>query len=193
MPSMSDWDQVEYKELMARGRDAERVGNFCWTAAGLTGAILLSTAIAAKNATLMLPVIFASAFGFYAAVRARHQVRLIAGYVKQFVEPNGSGPQWFTRLEQVEDIPGFNPPGDWAATAISNVLVVTAMALSWLYAPNSGRGDLMAGIATALGLIFAFHSIVETARIRQTNASALWNQVATSSDERRGPRLASRG
>ncbi len=192
MPGTSDWDQVEYQALMARGRDAERVGNFCWTAAGLTGAILLSTAIAAKNATLMLPVIFASAFGFYAGIRARHQVRLIAGYVKQFVETNGTG-QWFTRLEQVEDIPGFNPPGDWAATAISNTLVVTAMAFSWMYASNSPRGDLMAGIATALGLIFAFHSIVETARLRQTNASHLWHQAASSMEDRRGPRLASRG
>lgn len=192
MPGTSDWDQVEYQALMARGRDAERVGNFCWTAAGLTGAILLSTAIAAKNATLMLPVIFASAFGFYAAIRARHQVRLIAGYVKHFVEANGSG-QWFTRLEQVEEIPGFNPPGDWAATALSNVLAVTAMVFSWMYASNSARGDLMAGIATALGLIFAFHSVVETARLRQTNASHLWNQAASNLEDRRGPRLASRG
>lgn len=191
MPATSDWDQVEYQALMARGRDAERVGNFCWTAAGLTGAILLSTAIAAKNATLMLPVIFASAFGFYAGIRARHQVRLIAGYVKQFVEGNGSG-NWFTRLEQVEDIPGFSPPGDWAATAISNTLVVTAMAFSWMYAANSPRGDLMAGIATALGLIFAFHSLVETARLRQTNASHFWHQAASNMEDRRGPRLASR-
>jgi hypothetical protein len=51
----------------------------------------------------------------------------------------------------------------------------------------------MAGIATGLGLIFAFHSIAETARIRQTNAAALWRQVASSAEERRGPRLASRG
>jgi hypothetical protein len=188
---MSDWDQVEYQALMARGRDAERIGSFCWTAAGLTGAVLMCTAIAAKNATLMLPVIFAAAYGFYAAIRARHQVRLIAGYVKQFMEP-GSGPNWFTRLEQVEDIPGFNPPGDWAATAISNVLVVTAMAFSWMYASTTTRGDLMAGIATAVGLIFAFHSIVETARLRQTSASSLWNQVVSNAEERRGPRLASR-
>src|SRR6267142_2341789 len=167
MAGLSDWDQFEYQALMARSRDAERTAQICWTAAGLAGAVLLSWGIAAKSASLMLPVIFAAAFGFYAAIHGRQQVRLVAGYVKEFIEPNGQSPQWFTRLSALEAVPGFNPPGDWALTALSNLLVVAAM-------------------------VFGFHSITETARLRQTNASALWRQIAANADERRGPRLATR-
>jgi len=195
MAAFSDWDSLEYQALMARGRDAERTALVCWTASGIAAAVLLSWGIAAKSASLMLPVIFATAFGFYAAVHGRQQVRLIAGYVKEFMEPNGnSGPQWFTRLAQLEVVPGFNPSGDWAVAALANLTVVTAMAFSWIYAGGAGqRGDLMAGIATGLGLVFCFHSITETARIRQTNAGALWRQITSHAEERRGPRLASRG
>ncbi|HLQ65870.1 MAG TPA: hypothetical protein VK123_01405 [Candidatus Limnocylindrales bacterium] len=192
MAGLSEWDQVEYQALMARGRDAERTALVCWTAAGLAGAVLLSWGIAAKSASLMLPVIFAAAFGFYAAVHGRQQVRLVAGYVKEFVESNGQGPQWFTRLSNLEAVPGFNPPGDWAVAVLGNLMVVTAMVFAWLSAAGSPRGDLMAGIATGLGLVFAFHSITETARLRQTNAGALWRQIAAQAEERRGPRLASR-
>jgi hypothetical protein len=193
MAAFSDWDHLEYQALMARGRDAERTSLVCWTASGIAAAVLLSWGIAAKSASLMLPVIFATAFGFYAAIHGRNQVRLIAGYVKEFMEPNGSSPQWFTRLAQLEVVPGFNPSGDWAVAALANLTVVTAMAFSWIYAGGVARGDLMAGIATGLGLVFCFHSITETARIRQTNAGALWRQIASNTEERRGPRLASRG
>ncbi len=193
MAGYSDWDHEEYQALMNRGRDAERTSLVCWTASGVGAAVLLSWGIAAKSPSLMLPVIFATAFGFYAAIHGRHQVRLIAGYVKEFLEPNGGSPQWFTRLSQLEVVPGFNPAGDWAVAALANATVVAAMALSWLYAGGAARGDLMAGIATGLGLVFCFHSITETARLRQTNAAALWRQIAASHEERRGPRLASRG
>jgi hypothetical protein len=192
MAGLSEWDQVEYQALMARGRDAERTALVCWTAAGLAGAVLLSWGIAAKSASLMLPVIFAAAFGFYAAIHGRQQVRLVAGYVKEFIESNGQGPQWFTRLSNLETVPGFNPPGDWAVAVLGNLMVVTAMVFAWLSAAGSPRGDLMAGIATGLGLVFGFHSITETARLRQTNAGALWRQIASQAEERRGPRLASR-
>jgi len=192
MAGLSDWDQIEYQALMARGRDAERTGQVCWTAAGLAGAVLLSWGIAAKSASLMLPVIFASAFGFYAAIHGRNQVRLIAGYVKEFVEPNGSSPQWFTRLSNLETVPGFNPASDWTAAVIGNLLVVTSLVFAWLFSAGSSRGELMAGIATGLGLVFTFHSITETARLRQSNAAAVWRQIAANGEERRGPRLASR-
>jgi len=189
----SDWDHLEYQALMARGRDAERTALVCWTASGLAGAVLLSWGIAAKSASLMLPVIFAVAFGFYAAIHGRQQVRLIAGYVKEFMEGSSSNGQWFTRLSQLEVVPGFNPSGDWATAVLGNLLVLTAIVFSWIYASGTARGDLMAGIATGLGLVFCFHSITETTRMRQTNAGALWRQIASNNEERRGPRLATRG
>ena len=192
MAAFSDWDSLEYQALMARGRDAERTSLVCWTASGIAAAVLLSWGVAAKSSSLMLPVIFATAFGFYAAIHGRQQVRLIAGYVKEFME-NGSSPQWFTRLAQLEVVPGFNTSGDWSLAALANLVVVTAMAFSWIYASGAPRGDLMAGIATGIGLVFCFHSVTETARIRQTNAGALWRQVVANTEERRGPRLASRG
>ena len=192
MAAFSDWEHLEYQALMARGRDAERVSLMCWTAGGIAAAVLLSWGIAAKSASLMLPVVFATAFGFYAAIHGRSQVRLIAGYLKEFVEDNSS-PQWFTRLSQLEVVPGFNPAGDWAVAALANLTVVTAIAFSWFYSGPASRGDLMAGITTGLGLVFCFHSITETARVRQTNAGALWRQIAGNVEERRGPRLAARG
>jgi hypothetical protein len=192
MAGVSDWDQLEYQALMARGRDAERTAQICWTAAGLAGAVLLSWGVAAKSASLMLPVIFAAAFGFYAAIHGRQQVRLVAGYVKEFIESNGQSPQWFTRLTSLEVLPGVGPQGDWPLAILSNLLAVTGMVFAWLYSAGSPRGDLMAGFATGLGLVFGFHSITETARIRQTSTAALWRQVAANSEERRGPRLASR-
>jgi hypothetical protein len=191
MAGFGDWDHLEYQTLMARGRDAERTALLCWTASGLTGTVLLSWGIAGKSASLMLPVIIAAAFGYYAGIHARQQVRLIAGYVKEYME-SSSGAQWFTRLSQLESVPGFTPSGDWVTTALANVLVLAAMALSWLYSGGSSRGDLMAGIATGLGLVFSFHSVTETARLRQTNSGALWRQVHPGPEERRGPRLASR-
>jgi ABC-type transport system involved in cytochrome c biogenesis permease subunit len=116
----------------------------------------------------------------------------VAGYVKEFIESNGQSPQWFTRLTNLEVLPGVSPPGDWVLAILCNLLVVTAMVFAWFYSGASPRGDLMAGFATGLGLVFGFHSITETARIRQTSTAALWRQVAANSEERRGPRLASR-
>lgn len=191
MAANSDWDHEEYQALMARGRDAERTSLVCWTASGIGAAVLLSWAVAARSASLMLPVIFATAFGFYAAIHGRNQVRLIAGYVKEFLEPHSSSPQWFTRLSQLEVVTSFNPAGDWAVAALANSTVVAAIALSWFYS-GAPKGEMMAGIVTGVGLVFCFHSITETARLRQTNAAALWRQLAASHEERRGPRLASR-
>ena len=177
MSGFGDWEHSEYQALMTRGRDAERTSLICWTAAGLTAAILLSWGIGAKNTSLMLPVIFAAAFGYYATIHSRSQIRLIAGYVKEFMETQPGGPQWFTRLGHLEVVPGFNPSSDWVATILVNAVVVTAIVFAWVFASASARGDLMAGIATGCGVGFALHSIAETARLRHANPGAFWHQV----------------
>ena len=187
MSGYGDWEHAEYQALMTRGRDAERAALICWTAAGLVAAVLLSWGIGAKNSSLMLPVIFASAFGYYATIHSRNQIRLIAGYVKEFVETQAGGPKWFTRLGHLEVVPGFNPSSDWVATLLVNAMVVTAIIFAWLFAASSTRGDLMAGIATGCGVGFAVHSIAETARLRQANPGAFWHQVRQGPAEERQP------
>jgi len=187
MSGFGDWEHSEYQALMTRGRDAERAALICWTAAGLVAAVLLSWGIGAKNSSLMLPVIFAAAFGYYATIHSRNQVRLIAGYVKEFVETQPGGPQWFTRLGHLEVVPGFNPSSDWVATILVNAIVITSVVLAWLYASVSARGDLMAGIATGCGVGFALHSIAETARLRSANPAAFWHQVRQGPAVDRGP------
>src|SRR5882762_956182 len=108
MASMNENERTEYSVLMSRGRDAERTSHFCWIASGIAATVLLSWGIAAKSPGLMLPVIFAVAYGFYTVAHGRQQTRLIAGYVREFFETRDSGPQWFTRLGHLEIVPGFN-------------------------------------------------------------------------------------
>jgi len=192
MAGFGDWEQMEYQTLMSRGRDAERTGQVCWTAGGIAAVILFSWALAAKSSSLMLPVVFATAFGFYAAVHGRNQVRLISGYVKEYFEGQNSGPKWFTRLGHLEVVPGFNPSGDWVTTAIANLLVVGSIVFAWMFSTAAPKGELMAGIVTGVGLVFCFHSVAETARLRQMNPAALWRQVGNGPVEERRPRLATR-
>ena len=192
MAGFSDWDQMEYQTLMSRGRDAERTSQVCWTAAGIAAAVLFSWGIAAKSSSLMLPVVLATAFGFYAAVHGRNQVRLIAGYVKEYYEGQSSGPRWFTRLGYLEVVPGFNPSGDWVTTVLANVLVVGSIVFAWNFASLAPKGEMMAGIVTGIGLVFCFHSVAETSRLRGVNPSALWRQVGNGPVEERRPRLATR-
>lgn len=187
MAMNGDWESSEYMALMMRGRDAERTSLMCWTASGLVAAVLLSWGIAAHNSSLMLPVVFAAAFGYYATIHARQQVRLIAGYVKEFVESQPQGPQWFTRLGHLEVVPGFNPSSDWTSTVLVNCAVAVAVVCAWLFASTSARGDLMAGIVTGCGVAFSFHSISETARLRQTNPAGFWRQVSAGPVEERRP------
>ena len=177
MADHGEWEHSEYEALMARSRDAERTSLMCWTGAGLVAAILLSWGIAARNSGLMLPVIVAAAFGYYATIHSRQQVRLIAGYIKEFVESQPNGPKWFSRLGHLEVVPGFNPSSDWVATALVNITVVLAVGFAWIFVPTTARGELMAGVATCCGVAFSFHSNAETARLRQTNPAAFWHQV----------------
>jgi len=193
MASLNESERMEYLALMNRGRDAERTAQVCWIASGVGAAVLLSWAIAAGSPGLMLPVFFAVAFGFYAMLHGRQQVRLIAGYLKEYVESRDAGPQWFTRLGHLEVVPGFNPSADWLAVFLANAVVAVSVMCAWFFASGSPRGDLMAGIVTGLGIAFGFHSVSETARLRQTDAAAFWHQVNGSArDERPQVRVVGR-
>jgi hypothetical protein len=125
----------------------------------------------------LVPVVLAVACGFYAMIRGRQQVRLIAGYVEEFFESDTDGPQWFTRLGRLQVVPGFNPSSDWLTTCLACAVAVIAVALAWMFAAPAPRGELMAGIVTGVAVAFVFHSVSETARLRQTNYAALWRQV----------------
>jgi hypothetical protein len=193
MASFDENERMEYVALMSRGRDAERTSQICWTASAVSAAILLSWAIASRSPGLMLPVVFAAAFGFYAMIHGRQQVRLIAGYIKEFFETQGAGPQWFTRLGHLEVVPGFNPSSDWLTTCLANAMVVAAIVFAWLFAAGGAHGELLAGIVTGCGIAFAFHSISETARLRQSNPAAFWRQVSVGPiEEKRQSRSAVR-
>ena len=181
MASMNENERVEYSVLMSRGRDAERTSHFCWIASG----------IAAKSSALMLPVIFAVAYGFYTMVHGRSQTRLIGGYVKEFFEGNdsgNSGPLWFTRLGRLEMVPGFNASNaDWLSTAMANIVVATSVIFAWIFASATPKGELYAGIATGCAMAFLVHSISETTRLRQSDAAAFWRQVGMGAVEDRRP------
>ncbi len=193
MSTTEEMDRMEYMTLMRHAGKAEGTAQMCWMASGVTAAVLLSWGIAGKDPGLMLPVLLVVAYGFYARLRGRQQVRLIAGYVEEFLETEATGAMWFTRLGQLQSLPGFHPSGDWLATSMANAAIVAAMALSWLYSGAAPRGELMAGIATGCGVIFAYHSISETTRLRQTGYATLWRQATSDPKElRRTVRVASR-
>ena len=135
--------------------------------------------------SVMLPVILTAAFGFYSMLHGRQQVRLIAGYVREFLESKDPGLLWFTRLGNLEALPGFNHPSDWLTLCLADAVIVVAVVFSWLYAAGVPRGDLMAGIVTGLGIVFGFHSVSEMARLRQANSAAFWRQVSGGSREDR--------
>ena len=188
MASMNENERVEYSVLMSRGRDAERTSHFCWIASGIAATMLLSWAVAARNAGLMLPVIFAVAYGFYTMVHGRHQTRLIGGYVKEFFEGNDQGPLWFTRLGRLEMVPGFSAStADWLSTAMANLVVTTSVIFAWIFASATPKGELYAGIATGCAMAFLVHSISETTRLRQSDAAAFWRQVGMGAVEERRP------
>ena len=84
MPTFDENARSEYQALMKRGQDAERGAHLYWTAGALTAAVLMSWAMAATSAGLMIPVVFAIAVGFYGTFRSRQQVRWIASYIEEF-------------------------------------------------------------------------------------------------------------
>jgi hypothetical protein len=194
MASMNENERMEYAALMSRGRDAERTSLFCWMASGIAAAVLLSWAMAAKSPGLMLPVVFSVAYGFYTMAHGRQQMRLIGGYVKEFYETNDAAPMWFTRLGHLEIVPGFSAStNDWISAMMANAMVIACVAFAWLFSGAAPRGELYAGIVTGCGMVFACHSIAETARIRQSDAAAFWRQVGMGPvEERRPQRFANR-
>jgi len=192
MASMNESERMEYSVLMSRGRDAERTSQICWIAAGVAATVLLSWGMAAKSSALMLPVVFAVAYGFYAMVHGRQQTRLIGGYVKEFFEGD-SGPQWFTRLGHLEIVPGFSASTtDWLVTLLANSLVAAAVVFAWVFASGMAKGELYAGVVTGCAMVFAFHSVTETTRLRQSDAAAFWRQIGMGPQEERRPRMMSR-
>jgi|RhiMetdeSRZDD1v2_1073273.scaffolds.fasta_scaffold463952_2 hypothetical protein len=174
MPTLED---QEYVALTRRGQDAERIAQLCWIAGGLAGSVMMSWAIAAKSPGHMIPVVFAIAIGFYGSLRARQQVRWIAGYIEGFHE-DPKGAQWFTRLRRLQEQPGYRTVGDLVTVSLANAGVLLALMLAWMYAGPAPRGDLMAGIATVCGVLFGFHSISETVRMAQTDGAAMWRKVS---------------
>jgi hypothetical protein len=177
MPTLDENSRAEYAALMSRGRDAERTAQMCWSAGGVSSAVLLSWGIAAKNPGLMIPVVLAIAVGFYATLRSRQQVRLIAGYVREFYESRG-GLQWFSRIHRLHNLASFTPVGDWLTVSLTNAVVLVSILLAWVYAPAAARGDLMAGIVTGFGVVFGFHSVSETLRVSRGDTTSMWKQVS---------------
>jgi hypothetical protein len=184
MTMLEDNERMEYQALMGRGRDAEWTSQLCWVVSGIAATALLAWGIAARSSTLMLPVVFAVAYGFYAMLRARQQVRLIAGYIEEFFEAQGTGARWFTWLGHLRLVPGLTPSSDWFATCLANFLVLLAVVFAWMFVPPPTRNSvpsnltgLMPGLVTGCAVAFMFHSISETARLHRANFAAFWRQV----------------
>lgn len=177
MPTLEDQERAEYAALMTRALDAERIAQLCWNAGGLTAAVMMSLAIAAKSPGLMIPVVFAIAIGFYGTLRGRQRARRTASYIEEFYEGQ-KGALWFTRLRRLQNQPGYRSASDWVTVCLANAGVVLALMLAWMYAGPVPRGDLMAGIVTGCGVLFGFHSIAETLHMVQTDWTAMWRQVS---------------
>jgi protein-S-isoprenylcysteine O-methyltransferase Ste14 len=178
MTTLQENERLEYEALMARGRDAEWTSQISWVGCGVAATTLLAWGIATRNPTLMLPVVIATAYGFYAMLRGRQQVRLIAGYVEEFFESHETGARWFTWLGHLRLVPGLQPSNDWFMTSLSVSLVVLAVVFAWLFAGDARRGaGLMPGLITGIAVAFVFHAISETARLHRANFAAFWRQV----------------
>lgn len=178
MTTLQENERLEYEALMARGRDAEWTSQISWVVCGVAGTALLAWGIASRNSTLMLPVVIATAYGFYAMLRGRQQVRLIAGYIEEFFESNETGARWFTWLGHLRLVPGLQPSSDWFMTSLSLCLVALAVVFAWLFAGDAHKGaGLMPGLVTGIAVAFVFHAISETARLHRANFAAFWRQV----------------
>jgi hypothetical protein len=167
----------EYAALMDRARDLERTAQWTWAGAALASAVLLSEAIGTHGAGQMLAVVACAAFGYYANLRARRQSRLIESYVQEFHETDRSGAQWHTRLVQLDALPNAPDRTDWAPLALSNLVTLTAIVLSWAPAEPSSRGEAMNGFTTIAGIAFSVHSILESMRNAQIAHATSWAQL----------------
>ncbi len=180
MKTLQENERLEYTSLMSRGRDAESTSQICWMVCGVVSTVLLAWGIASRSATLMLPVVISAAYGYFAMLRGRRQVRLIAGYIEEFFEGNGDGAHWFTGLGNLRQVPGVQPTSDWFATALSNLPGVLAVVFSWIFGGDPRRGgDLIPGLVTALSVAFIFHSITETSRLHRADFANYWRQATS--------------
>jgi len=187
----NDSNAMEYATLMERSRTIERTGTTTWAIATTAATCLLAWAVAADSPGRMLAAVFAAAAGFYPLVHMRQQVRLMAGYMKEFIEGRGSSPQWHTRLGHLEVLPTVNPSNDWVMTALSNAISIAAVCFSWVFAGSVEHGGVIAGFTTACGTVFTIHSISETSRVAQTDFAAVWRKVGTGPHETERTRAAS--
>lgn len=187
MPTFEEQATHEYRQLMGQRRAAETSGQIGWCAGILTGTVMLSWAIATSSPGLMIPVVFAIAIGFYAMLRGRQQALWIGSYIEEFHE-RANGPQWFTRVRRLEGTGGFPSAGDWLTVILANAGVILTVVFAWMDASLSKRGDLMASITTACGVLFGFHSIAETIRMEQANRGTTWRRVGGELHEAERPR-----
>lgn len=149
----------EYTALMGEVRDVERTAQFCWTAASIAAAFLLSSAVTTHHPGLALPVQICGAMGWFALTVARRRVTEIESYVRR-VHEHKSEAQWFTTRRPANGAVWQ----DVAALVIANVLNVTAIVFAWLNANVSPHADLVSGAVTLVGMAFMVHSLLERAR-----------------------------
>jgi hypothetical protein len=178
MIASNDPGQMEYAALLSRSRSVERTGVLAWVFATAIAAALLGWAVEGNSPGRMLAVVFATAVGFYPMINARQQMRLMAGYIEEFVEGRATGPQWHSKVGQLQVVPTVNPSNDWIMTVLSNVIVLAAVVFSWAFAGPVAHGELIAGFVTACGSIFAAHSLSETVRVDKTDFAAVWRKVS---------------
>jgi hypothetical protein len=176
MFAANDSAYAEYDALMSRSRSLERTGLLSWTIATCTAAMLLAWATSSRTPGPLVAAVIAVAAGFYPLLHARQQLRMIACYLEEFVERAG-GPQWFTRVGRLQAVPAASAPTDWFHTITSNLVVVAAITFAWMFAGSPRHGELIAGVATAFGLMFIVHSVMETARVERTDYTGLWRKV----------------
>ena len=169
----------EYPALMSHARELGRTAQLCWTGAAVTAAVLLGSAIGGRHPGMLLPVEFCTAIGFYASARARHEGRLIEGYLQEFHEVEPDGEQWHTRLARLHALPGFQDHSDWLPLALANSLTLVAVVCGWLFSANAAHGELMAGLVTMTGVGFSVHSIVQNMQLDRAQTASGWSQLNT--------------
>src|SRR5262249_8882531 len=148
MSGSDDLRELEYAALMAHVRELDRTALASWLAAPIAAAVPCSTRIGALSAGLMLPAVLCMAFGYYAKLQVRRKGRLIEGYVQEYFENGREGAQWHARLAQLFALPGTADGSEWMPLALSNLVTLVAVILSWTFAEGSSRGEFLAGFTT---------------------------------------------
>jgi hypothetical protein len=184
----NDAVHMEYNALMFRARALEHTGLATWAVSTTAAVALMAWGVNAGSPGIMLSVVFAVAAGYLPLVHARQQMKLMAGYVEEFLENKAGSAQWFTKLGRLGVLPSASPSNDWIVTAASNLIVLAATVSAWLFKAHTGHGELYAGAVTACGVAFVLHSITEMTRLGQTDYAALWRKVGNGPREAERPR-----